>query len=79
MADDFIMRLINVNGQVIECLKWAIENKHRDCVGNLRPVVQGIASILVDMVDRKDENFTRREKIKLVKKRRKWIEDSNLF
>ena len=69
MADDYIRRLINVNGQVIECLKWAMENKHTDCVGNLRPVVQGIASILVDMIERKNENYTRREKIKLVKKR----------
>ena len=69
MADDFIIRLININGQVIECLKWAIHNQQHECEANLRPVVEGIASVLVDMIERHDENLTRRENIKLVKRR----------
>ena len=65
MADDFTMRLIHVYGQVIDCLKWSIDNKHLDCVDNLRPVVQGMASILADMVDRQEENLKRRGKMEL--------------
>ena len=69
MADDFIERLIDINGQVIECLKLAIHNRNLEFEANLRPIVEGIASVLVDMVERKVENLTRRENIKLVKKR----------
>jgi len=68
MSDDFIIRLININGQVIECLKWAIHNRQLECEEKLEPVVEGIASVLVDMVEREEENFTRRGRIKLVKK-----------
>jgi hypothetical protein len=69
MSEDFIIRLINVNAQVIECLKWAIHNKEPECEANLRPVVEGIASVLVDMIEKNNENLTRRENIKLVKRR----------
>jgi len=68
MSEDFIIRLININGQVIECLKWAIHNKDPECESNLRPVVEGIASVLVDMIERNDEMLTRGENMKLVKK-----------
>ena len=69
MSDDFIIRLINVNAQVIECLKWAIHNQQLESEANLRSVVEGIASVLVDMIERHDDNLIRRENIKLVKKR----------
>ena len=69
MTYDSIRRLINVNGQVIECLKWAIHNKQLECEEKLQPVVEGIASVLVDMIEREEENFTRRGRIRLVKKR----------
>ena len=65
MADDFTMRLIHVYGQVIDCLKWSIDNKHLDCVGNLRPVVQSMASIMADMIDRQEEDLKRRGKMEL--------------
>jgi formate dehydrogenase maturation protein FdhE len=61
-------RLIAVNGQVIDCLKWSIHNKELECEKKLQPVVEGIASILVDMIEREEENFTRRGRIRLVKK-----------
>ena len=69
MTYDSIRRLIAVNGQVSECLKWAIHNKQLECEEKLEPVVEGIASVLVDMVEREEENFTRRGRIRLAKKR----------
>ena len=71
MVDDFIVRHLRANGQLVKCLTWSIDNKHLDCATNLRPVAQTFAAILADMVDRQEENLTRGGKMKLVKKRRK--------
>ena len=70
MADDFIVRLINANGQLIECLKRSIDNKQLDCAANLQPIAQAFAAMLEDMVDRQEKNLTRRGTISLVRKRR---------
>ena len=70
MADDFIVRFINANGQLIECLKRSIDNKQLDCAANLQPIARAFAAMLEDMVDRQEENLTRRGTISLVRKRR---------
>ena len=70
MADDFIVRLIRANGQLIECLKRSIDNKQLDCAANLQPKAKAFAAMLGEMVDRQEENLTRRGRILLVGKRR---------
>ena len=67
MADDFTMRLISAHGQLIDCLKWSINNKQLDCAANLQPIMQAFAGMLTDMINKQDENITRRGKMKLVK------------
>ena len=61
MADDFIVRLIRANGQLIDCLKWSINNKQLDCAANLQSITQAFAAMLGDMIDRQNEIFTCRE------------------
>ena len=67
MADDFIVRLIRANGQLVKCLTWSIDNKQLDCAANLRPIAQTFTAILADMINRQYEILTRRGKMKLVK------------
>ena len=70
MTDDFIVRLSRVNGQLVRHLAWSIENKQPDCAAVLHPIAEDLAAILTGMINKQDENLTRRGKIKLVKKRR---------
>ena len=67
MAEDFIARLSRANAQLVRYLAWSIDNKQLQCAANLHPIAQAIAAILTDMINKQDENITRRGKMKLVK------------
>ncbi len=66
-----LARLVQLNGHLIELLKWAIGSKKLGCAVLLAPITKAFASILADMGAKQLEVLTRRGKKKLVKKRRK--------
>ena len=66
-----LARLVRINDQLIELLKWAMESDKLDCAVLLAPITRAFTSILADMGAKELEVLTRRGKKKLVKKRRK--------
>ncbi len=42
----FIGRLLRVNGQIVEALQWAIDNKKVACAAKLRAIAENFAGVL---------------------------------
>lgn len=66
-----IGRLLRINEQIVEALQWSIDNKKLGCATNLRTIADAFAGVLADIIDKDAQNFIRRKKISLVKKRRR--------
>lgn len=71
MDNHLIGRLLRINEQITEALWWSIDHRELRCAANLRMIAEAFASVLADIIDRDAENFIRREKISLVKNRRR--------
>ena len=71
MDSYFIGRLLSLNGQIIEALQWAIENKEQGCTAKLRLIAESFADVLAGLIDKEAEDFIHRKNIALDKKHRR--------
>ena len=62
-----LARLMRINDQLIEFLKWAMESEKLDCAALLAPITRDFTSILADMGAKELEVLKRRGKKKLVR------------
>ena len=69
MDSHLIGRLLRVNEQITEALRWSLEQENIDTVVRLLPIAEAFASVLGEIIDKDAEKFTRRKTISIVKKR----------